>query len=62
MDAVGKGLGMGMDAVGKGLGMGMDAVGKGLGMGMDAVGKVAVEKGMVYKNIHTVYLHNIRYK
>jgi hypothetical protein len=38
-------------------------VGKGLGKGLGGVGKVAVEKGdMVYKNIHTVYLHNIRYK
>jgi hypothetical protein len=38
------------------VGMGLDEV----GMGLDEVGKVAVE--MVYKNIHTVYLHNIRYK
>jgi hypothetical protein len=60
--AVGKGMG-GVDKEMGGVDKGMGGVDK------EAVGLVGKEAGksvgladMVYKNIHSVYLHNIRYK
>jgi hypothetical protein len=61
----GKGADRGMGEVGKGSGKGMGEVAdkgvKGSGKGAKGAGKVALVY-MIYKNIHTVYLHNIRYK
>lgn len=70
MGRVGKGEDMAVDKEGKGEDKEMDkgedmVVGMGLAVAVGLVGmglgKEAVGVDMVYKNIHSVYLHNIRY-